>query len=133
MPKGGKRPGAGRPKGTTGIQHQATRDKQAMREAIRRYVDKHLDKLMQAQLAHAQGIGHLFTRDKSGKFTRIEDEQAADRLLTQGTEGQDYWIFMKDPSTAAFTDLLNRAVDKPSEHVELTGADAGPIQLSWKK
>ncbi len=63
----------------------------------------------------AAAIGNVYSRDQHGKFTRIENEAVAHKLLTEGTEGKDYWIFMKDPSTAAFTDLINRAFDKPKE------------------
>lgn len=114
----------GRPVGTTGIQHATTISKAQARNALREVVIRHMDKLLRAQIAHAQGIGHLFTRDKNGKFTRIEDEQAAERLLTEGTEGEDYYIFMKDPSVPAFTDLMNRALDKPAEQeqtINITG------------
>ena len=62
----------------------------------------------------------------SGKFTRIENEAVAHQLLTEGTEGKDYWIFLKDPSTAAFTDLMNRAFDKPKEQERDITLDGKP-------
>jgi hypothetical protein len=71
--------------------------------------------MLRSQIAHACGIGHMFTRDKSGKFTKIESEQEGTRLLAEGEENSDYWIFFKDPSVQAFTDLMNRAQDKPRE------------------
>ena len=74
--------------------------------------------MIQAQIAHAIGIGHLYTRDKTGKFSRIENQAVIDDLLTKGREGKDYWIFAKDPSTQAFTDLMNRALDKPAEQLQ---------------
>ena len=37
----------------------------------------------------------------------------------------------KDPSVQAFTNLLNRALDKPAEEVQVAGADGGPIQIQW--
>ena len=123
MPSGGSRPRTeasrrGRPKGTTGIKHQATINKELYREMHRHVVAKYAERMIRSQVAAAIGIGHVYTRDKAGKFTRIEDFAAADKLLTEGTEGQDYWIFMKDPSTAAFTDLMNRAFDKPREQAQ---------------
>ncbi len=39
-------------------------------------------------------------------------------------EGSTYYIYAKDPSIQAFTDLMNRALDKPKEQkqeVEITG------------
>lgn len=79
---------------------------------------KHLKPLVQSQLAHAMGIGHLYTRDKAGKFNKIENQAEVDRILNEGREDTDYWIFTKDPSVQAFTDLLNRAIDKPAEQVQ---------------
>lgn len=90
---------------------------------------ENLAPMVQRQMAHAMGIGHLYTRDKSGKFTKIENQDVAHKLLTEGTEDEDYWIFMKDPSVQAFTDLMNRALDKPSDHIELTGAEGGPVEV----
>lgn len=112
MPRGGKRVGAGRPRGRLSA---STITKEQAREALRAIVLEHLRPMVTKQIAHAMGIGHLYTRDKTGKFTKIENEAEADRLLTRGSEGQDYWIFMKDPSVQAFTDLMNRALDKPQE------------------
>lgn len=122
---GGKRAGAGRPKG---MKWAKTLAKEAAREEARRLITAAIPSMIRPQIAHAQGIGHLFTRDKNGKFTRIEDEAQALKILTEGTEGEHYWIFMKDPSVQAFTDLMNRALDKPAEQVKVTGDDGGPVE-----
>ena len=39
-------------------------------------------------------------------------------------------VWEKDPSVQAFTDLMNRTLDKPAEQVKVTGADDGPVTLS---
>lgn len=114
--KGGKRPGAGKPKG---YKHQSTITKEQGREAVRQVVLKHMTRMLASQIAHAIGIGHLYTRDKAGKFNKIENQAEVDRLLGEGGEGRDYWIFTKDPSVQAFTDLMNRALDKPVEAVAM--------------
>lgn len=70
------------------------------------------------------GIGHLYTPDATGKFSKITSQAEVERLLTEGREGKHYWIFTKDPSTPAFTDLMNRALDKPVEQlqqIQMTG------------
>jgi hypothetical protein len=80
--------------------------------------------MLRAQLAHAQGIGHCYTRDKNGKFTRVESLDKIDELLTTGTENEHYFIFAKDPSAVAFKELLDRALDRPKEQaheVHVTG------------
>jgi len=124
--------------GTTGIKHASTISKEQAREVVRQMVMEQMQPMLRAQIAHAQGIGHVFTRDKAGKFTKIEDAAQAEQLLTQGTEGTDYWIFMKDPSVQAFTDLMNRALDKPKEQeqeIRVTGELelVATRLLSWRK
>jgi hypothetical protein len=126
-PKGLAKTG-GKPKGYKAPQ---TLKKEQAREALREVVMLHMNDLLRAQIAHAKGIGHLFTRDKGGKFTKIENEDAAHKLLTAGTEGEDYWIFMKDPSVQAFTDLMNRALDKPKEQ-EQEVVHKGGIAVKWE-
>jgi hypothetical protein len=142
MPSGGKREHngnkGGRPKGTTGIPHASTLNKVQAREYVREYVMSHMPAMLKAQVAHSQGIGHLFTRDKKGKFTKIENEAQALDLLEHGEEGKDFYIFMKDPSVQAFTDLLNRTLDKPREQ-EQTLVITGELALvserlqHWRK
>ncbi len=124
---GGKRAGAGKPKG---VRWPSTLSKLAAREKVRQMVTQAMQPMLMAQIAHAQGIGHIFTRDKGGKFSRIEDMDEIERLLTQGTEGEHYWIFSKDPSAQAFSDLMNRALDKPKEQeqdVKVTGT----LKVIW--
>lgn len=110
--KGGKRPGAGMPKGTI---TKPTLDKLAAREALRTIVTREMDELVAAQLANAKGISHFFLRDKAGQFVKIEDPKLIQQALNSGEEGKYYWVFTKDPSIQAFTDLMNRALDKPKE------------------
>lgn len=96
----------------------------AAREFVRAQVTAALGPMLRRQIAHSMGIGHLYTRDKAGKFTKIEDEAEQDRLLAEGVEGTNYWIFTKDPSVQAFSDLLNRALDKPKEQeIEISVRD----------
>lgn len=118
MPRGGSQPGAGRPKGTTGIKHKETISKEAAREAVRAVIMQHHERMLRSQIAHSIGIGHLFTRDKAGKYTKIENQSVADKLLAEGEQDRDYYIFMKDPSVQAWTDLANRAFDKPKEQAQ---------------
>jgi hypothetical protein len=121
MKHGGQRLGAGR---RPGSKSQNTLDKEAAREEARQLITASLRPMIEAQIAHAMGIGHLYTRNKGGKFTRVEDQAVIDDLLTEGDEREHYWIFAKDPSVQAFTDLMNRALDKPKEQgleVKLAG------------
>lgn len=128
---GGKRPNSGSKKGQ---KYAPTIAKEQARELAREIITRKLEPLIDAQLNNAMGIRHLMVRDKTGKFERIsanpdnpELEQAQiDAALKSGNA---FWIYTKDPSVQAFTDLLNRALDKPAEQMKVTGADGGPIVI----
>jgi len=110
MPRGGKRPGAGKPKG---YKHKATLNKIEARELVRQAVIKELRPLLEAQIAHARGLKYLVVRAKgSGKFLRVTEAMAKVKL---GKDEEIIEVWEKDPSVQAFTDLLNRALDKPKE------------------
>lgn len=125
MPRGGKREGAGR---KPGIPNAATLSKEAARDALRQIVLEQMRELTEAQIANAKGIKYVVARHKnSGKFERVtEDELKAildgadeDRIVLE--------VWEKDPSVQAFTDLMNRALDKPKEQeqeIKLTGDEA---------
>lgn len=120
-PKGGKRPGAGRPKGT---KNPATLTKEQAREALARVVMAHMGDLVAAQIAQAIGIKYLVTRDRrTGKFIRVTETMAKQRSADAENE-EIIEVWEKDPSTPAFTDLMNRALDKPKEQeqeIRVTG------------
>src|SRR5580765_4132960 len=123
---GGKRPGSGRKRG---VKMPHTLEKEAAREYTRQTVIAGLAPMLRAQMAHSTGIGHCYTRDKNGKFTRVEDLDDIDRLLTEGVEGEHFFIFAKDPSAVAFKELLDRALDKPKEQAQEIHV-SGEIELT---
>ena len=97
------------PKGT---KNPSTIEKQAAREAVRQRVCQHLERLVDAQISNACGIRYLVVREKTtGKFLRVGGK-AAEKL---NPEEEVIEIWEKDPSVQAFTDLMNRAIDKPKE------------------
>lgn len=63
---------------------------------------------------------------KTGKFERITDVEQIDEALKTDTA---FWIYTKDPNVQTLTDLLNRAIDKPAEHVSIAGHDGGPLVI----
>lgn len=132
MANGGIRPGAGRKKG---FRFPKTLEKLEAREYVRKLVTSKLQPLIEAQVANAQGIQHFFLRDKVTKqFQRITDPDQIEQALNadDAEEGSTYWIFTKDPSVQAFTDLLNRALDKPMEQIQLSGDADKPIVMRWQ-
>lgn len=108
------------------------------REALRQLITAELPGMTSAQIRNAKGIGHLMLRDPStGKFERVvstgndeKDKAIIDAAIAQGRE--QCWIYLKDPSIQAYTDLTNRAVDKPSEPVQEV-EHKGTITIRWKK
>jgi hypothetical protein len=113
---GGKRAGAGRKKGSKSLL-----DKEIAREALRKLVAKELKPLVLAQIENAKGIKFLMVRAKSsGKFVRVTKSRA--EMLNEDEEIIEVWE--KDPSVQAFSDLMNRVLDKPKEQeqeIKLTG------------
>ncbi len=92
-----------------------TLDKEAARDYTRQRVIADLEPLLDAQIAQAKGISHFFLRNRQGQFEQVTDPTMIAAALNAGDEGQYYWIFTKDPSIQAFTDLMNRPLDKPKE------------------
>ena len=123
---GGARPGAGKPKG-----HKApsTLEKEEARALLRRLVFARLEPIVTAQISQAEGIKYLVTRGKDGKFVRVGPAMAG--ALDETT----IEVWEKDPSTPAATDLLNRTLDKPTEHVDMnvTDTDARRARLNAAK
>lgn len=131
MPRGGKREGSGRPKGSVNTE---TRNKAEAREALRRIVDKHMEAMTEAQIKNAQGIKYLVKRAKAGgKFEKVTEAELDAVLAKQDLPGNEGGITLEvweeRPNVQAYTDLMNRALDKPTEHHEVTGANGGPIEL----
>lgn len=116
--RGGKREGAGRPPGAV---NASTISKEQARDALRAIILRDMEALVSAQLAQAKGLSYMVVRDKAtGKFLRVAENQAAELNPNE----QIIEIWEKDPSTPAFTDLMNRALDKPKEQeqeIKVTG------------
>src|SRR5215831_18818941 len=90
-------------------------------------VIKNLEPLVQSQIDNALGVNHLMMRDpKTGKFERIakdvDDPKVAEAQIDAALASNNaVWMYTKDPSIQAFTDLMNRALDKPIEQIQLSG------------
>jgi hypothetical protein len=127
-PRGGKREGAGRPKGTL---NPSTITKEQARDALRQIVLREMDALASAQIAHAKGLKYLVAREtKTGKFTRLTQEQTEKILAGESSEFAFIEVWEKDPSVQAFTDLMNRALDKPKEQDQDVNANVA-LRILW--
>ncbi len=124
MPKlGGKRAGAGRPPGSP---NKATITKEQARDALRAIVLEHMREMTDAQISNAKGLQYLVYRDKkSGKFERVKALEDVDQ------DNNTIEVWEKDPSVQAFTDLMNRALDKPKEQ-EQEIEHKGGITIKWQ-
>lgn len=108
-PRGGARPNSGR---KVGSKLAKTISKEQAREALRTIVTEHLRPLIEAQVSNAKGLHYLVVREKTtGKFLRVGEAGA--RGLKPNEELIEVWE--KEPSVPAFTDLMNRTLDKPME------------------
>lgn len=127
MGHGGARAGAGKPKGSVA---PSTLAKEMARQRLRERVIAELDPMLDAQIANAKGIKYLVAREKkSGKFRRLSEAQA---VLEVGGESEleIIEVWEKDPSIQAFTDLMNRTIDKPVEQV--TADMTANVTYRWK-
>lgn len=122
MARGGARPNSGPKKGT---KYAPTLSKEAAREAMRQIVMAHMEELAAAQIANAKGIKFLVVRQKTtGKFLRVTESMAQLKSGALKKDEEIIEVWEKDPSVQAFTDLMNRALDKPKEQpqdVNVTG------------
>ncbi len=126
MPRGGKRPGAGKPKG---YKHPHTLEKLWAREYYRVRMATAFDRIIDAQIESAAGVYQFVYRDEHGKFKVIDDP---DELAACISMGKAVRLFTRLPSPQAQADVLNRIMDKPTEQVNVTGADGGPLEIRWK-
>ena len=96
MKNGGKRPGAGRPKGSKG---KRTLEKEVLRGIFREVVAPEFEAMTRAQIAQAKGLSYLVTRDKrTGKFIRVGPAMAG------AAHEETIEVWEKDPSTRGGTD-----------------------------
>jgi hypothetical protein len=109
-----------------GVKHKATLDKEAAREVLRARVTANMGPMIDAQIQHAKGLSYLVYRDKkAGKFVTVTAENLEDAQKENTVE-----VWSKDPSVQAFTDLMNRALDKPAEQPQAVEIE-GEVLLRW--
>lgn len=125
---GGKRAGAGRKPGPTA----ASISKQEARELLRQIAMRSIEPMVEAQVANAQGLKYMVVRDKrTGKFVRVTEAMARELEGQPEAEHQSIEIWEKDPSVQAFTDLMNRIMDRPPES-EPDQPWKGELTLKWQ-
>jgi hypothetical protein len=125
---GGARAGAGR---KAGGKNASTITKEAAREVVRQAVIAAMTPMLEAQIKHATGLKYLVTRENgTGKFIKVTEAMAA--AWDEDEEKQPIIeVWEKEPSVQAFTDLLNRALDKPKEQ-EQEHSVSGTFVIKWE-
>jgi len=100
-----------------GAKYAKTIKKEEAREILRQIVTREMEALVAAQIANAKGISYLMARNKrGGQWKRLDRVPKPGELV--GTDQELIEVYAKDPSVQAFTDLMNRALDKPKEQAQ---------------
>lgn len=147
---GGKRPGAGRKKGS---KSQKTLEKERVLAAVRERILRNADRILDGQMSLAQGQQFLYKIEKelqigpkgakkyvSSKPKLVTDEWEIRAYLEGLVEDGDmndendpeatyYFITTKEPNNMAIDSMFNRAFGKPTERVEHSGPDGDPLFL----
>ena len=129
MAKGGKRPGAGRPRGA---KDKATIEKEAVLAQYRLRIMQKADELLNAQFSLAEGISYLIRVDsKKGrpdKHVIVTDPEEIKDYFDKKTKGY-YYITTKDPDSGTIDSMLDRTFGRATQAVEVGGTGGGPIQF----
>lgn len=125
MPRGGARPGAGRPKGSKG---PAVRERAAAKAYLSQRVREEIDQLATAQLELAKGAFVMFGK-RGTEWERLSDPDVMLKCLQSGDEF--YRIMSVRPDHAAIKDIFDREFGKPMERHELGGVDGGPVLVKF--
>lgn len=121
---------SGNPRGLAkGTKHAATLDKEQAREVLRDLVKASLKPMVEAQVKNATGISYLVYRDKQGGKFRSVKKDEAEAILAREDVIVEVWE--ERPSVQAFTDLLNRTLDKPTDSLE--AVVSGDLVFRWEK
>ena len=114
-----------------GTKYKPTITKEKAREALRAIVMREMEEMTASQIAAAKGIKYLVYRSKKGgKFAIVTEELAQAGLLENDEYIVEVWD--KQPSTQAYTDLMNRALDKPKEQEQEINL-GGALVVKWQQ
>lgn len=103
---------------------------------LRELVLSELDPIVRGLIAKAKGVNHMMLRDpETGQWVRLtEQEQIEAALNAEGAEqGTTFWIHTKDPDVQAAADLLNRAIGKPVEEIQMEVTTNEPLAARMKQ
>lgn len=135
---GGARENAGRPLGS---QNKATIEKKTAELEFKQRILRNLDKLVNSQLAIAQGTNHVYKIVETGEGSKkkrehilVTDEDEIKEFLDayEGGSGQMdndyYYITTKIPDNRAIDSMIDRVFGKSMQPTDIT-SDGKPIPL----
>lgn len=129
MPRGGKRPGAGRPEGS---KNASTVAREALAVEMQAYIAKQMPRMLKAQVEAACGVAHLFLRAEDGTFSKAPEGMTAGQILAVlNGDANRYFIATKDPNTQAFNTLSAYGAGKPTEPPQQVEVD-GTLEIRWQ-
>lgn len=111
--------GGGRPKAGHTLQSEA------MRATLIELVHKRIKPIVNGQIASAEGLQVMMTKDAENKWTQVINPDEVERLLNSDCKDENYYqIWTKNPETNAAKYLLDQAVGKPKETIDanITGS-----------
>ena len=131
--------GRGRPKGQphtggtkVGYKQAPTLAKEAAREAVRQRITERLVPIVDAQIDAALGIKHFMARNpQTGEWKRLQSFREIEQALNdpRAKDGSTYYIHTKDPNVQSARELLDRAIDRPREALEVV--HDGGVTVRW--
>lgn len=127
MPRGGKRPGAGAPKG---CKHQKPREKAEVREVIRQRLTAHADVFVDALVSRAKGVRYFVTRNKkTGKYEIVTNPEQVVSALN-GEDENTGEFYTDKPDVSAIREALDRMIDRPKEQELTVAVKPAPAEMS---
>ena len=138
MARFGKLHKGGRPKGSLS---KKTLIQKTELQVLRESIIKHQDRIMRAFFFNIDGLTHIFkivkVKGKPDVHEMVESpyeiKQALDQIYggeKNGGDNEFYYVQSKDPDWRAAEALMNRAHGRPTETVELSGPQGGPINIT---
>lgn len=135
---GGKREGAGRPRGT---ENKDTKARRIAEQHMKARIVGATDALLNAQMSLAQGETSLYRVYYTGQGSKrqkhveiVTDQETISEYLAdnlQDSEDDYYYIATKSPDTRSIDSLFDRAYGRATQSVDLTsdGEKIQPVQV----
>lgn len=111
-----------------GTLYKPTIDKAFQREVLRQMIIAKMGPMTEAQIKAAQGLNVAVVRRKDGTYRRIDSPEAFDKAVEREELIE---VQTLQPSTQAYTDLMNRALDMPAKPADDLNI-SGELVIKWQ-